>query len=139
MASIREQFEMPSKTRTWSLALIIAGAVALVLGFITKGMSSDEHEKALFWGTLMYNSIYFTLICNASMFFICATTLAMGGWQMAFRRIPEAISTMVKIFGPITFVILIYIVFIDHNHQIYHWLSDEAKTDPILKRKIRIS
>ena len=55
---------------------------------------------------------------------------------MAFRRIPEAISTMVKIFGPITFVILIYIVFIDHNHQIYHWLSDEAKTDPILKGKL---
>lgn len=136
MASIREQFEMPSKTRTWSLGLIIAGAVALVLGFITKGMSTDEHEKALFWGTLMYNSIYFTLICNASMFFICATTLAMGGWQMAFRRVPEAISTMVKIFGPITFVILIYVVFIDHNHQIYHWLSDEAKTDPVLKGKL---
>ena len=70
---------MPSKTRTWSLALIIAGAVALVLGFITKGMSSDEHEKALFWGTLMYNSIYFTLICNASMFFYLCYHIS-DGW-----------------------------------------------------------
>src|SRR6478736_2026662 len=110
MASIREQFEMPSKTRTWSLALIIAGAVALVLGFITKGMSTDEHEKAVFWGTLMYNSIYFTLICNASMFFICATTLAMGGWQMVFRRVPEAISKAVITLGIITWLILFYII-----------------------------
>ncbi len=136
MASIREHFEMPSKTRTWSLALIFAGALCLIIGFITKGMSSDEQVKSVFWGTLMYNSIFFTLICNASMFFICATTLAMGGWQIAFRRVPEAISVMVKIFGPITLLILVYVVLIDHNHLIYHWLSDEAKTDPVLKGKL---
>ena len=136
MASLRMQFEMPSKTRTWSLALIGAGALALIIGFVTKGMSSHEEEKAAFWGTLMYNSIFFTLVCNASMFFICATTLAMGGWQIAFRRVPEAISTLVKIFGPINLFVLFYIVFIDHNHQIYHWLSDDAKTDPILQGKL---
>jgi hypothetical protein len=136
MASFRAQFEMPSKTRTWSLALIAIGALALILGLVTKGFSSDEHEKSVFWGTLMYNSIFFTLICNASMFFICATTLAMGGWQMAFRRVPEAISKAVIVLGCITWVILFYIVFIDHNHHIYHWLSEEAKTDPILKGKL---
>ncbi len=136
MASLRMQFEMPSKTRTWSLALIGAGALALIIGLVTKGMSSDEEEKAVFWGTLMYNSIYFTLICNASMFFICATTLAMGAWQMTFRRVPEAISAMVKIFGPINLLILFYVVIIDHNHHIYHWLDEKAKVDPILKGKL---
>jgi len=136
MASFRAQFEMPSKTRTWSLALIATGALALIIGLITKGFSSDEHEKSVFWGTLMYNSIFFTLICNASMFFICATTLAMGGWQMVFRRVPEAISKAVITLGSITWLILFYIVFIDQNHHIYHWLSDEAKTDPILKGKL---
>ena len=136
MASIREQFEMPSKTRTWSLALIAVGALALIAGFVTKGFSSDEHEKSVFWGTLMYNSIFFTLVCNASMFFICATTLAMGGWQMVFRRVPEAISKAVIVLGSITWLILFYIVIIDKNHHIYHWLSEEAKTDPILKGKL---
>ncbi|NNV56420.1 quinol:cytochrome C oxidoreductase [Limnovirga soli] len=136
MASIRAQFEVPSKTKTWSLALIFIGVLSLIVGFVTKGMSSDEHTKTVFWGTLMYNSIFFTLICNASMFFICATTLAMGGWQIAFRRIPEAISVMVKIFGPITLAILLYVVLVDHNHEIYHWLSEEAKVDPILKGKL---
>ena len=53
---------------------------------------------------------------------------------MAFRRIPEAISTMVKIFGPITFVILIYIVLsITITKFIIGCFFDEAKTDPILK------
>ncbi|HRH47683.1 MAG TPA: quinol:cytochrome C oxidoreductase [Panacibacter sp.] len=138
MASIKDHFEMPSKSRTWSLALIFIGALLLVIGFVTRGMSSDENDKTIFWGTLMYNSIFFTLICNASMFFICATTLAMGGWQMAFRRVPEAISKMVIILGSVTWLILLYIVVIDNNKDIhiFHWLSDESKSDPILKGKL---
>jgi len=112
------------------------GAVALIIGLVTKGFSSDEETKSVFWGTLMYNSIFFTLICNASMFFICATTLAMGGWQMVFRRVPEAISKAVIVLGSITWLILFYIVIIDKNQHIYHWLSDDAKTDPILKGKL---
>ena len=136
MAALKLQFEIPSKTRNWAFALMGAGAIALIIGFATKGFSGDEHEKAVFWGSLMYNCIFFTLVCNASMFFICATTLAMGGWQMVFRRVPEAISKMVIIFGAMTWCVLLYIVFIDHNHHIYHWLSDEAKTDPILKGKL---
>ncbi len=136
MASIREQFEIPSKMRTWSLGLIAIGVVAFIVGLVTKGMSSDEHEHAVFLGTVMYNSIFWLLVCNASMFFICATTMAMGGWPVAIRRVPEAISAMVPIFGGIAFFVLIYIVLIDHNHHIYHWLdSDAVEKDPILKGK----
>ncbi|MBN9296432.1 MAG: quinol:cytochrome C oxidoreductase [Filimonas sp.] len=135
MASIREQFEIPGKMKTWALGLIAVGVLAMIIGLVTKGMG-DEHEKTVFIGTLMYNSLFFMLICNASMFFICATTLAMGGWQVVFRRIPEAISTLVPIFGGIAWVVLMYIVFIDHNHHIYHWLSEEAKTDHILSGKL---
>ena len=67
------------------MVLIAIGVIAFILGLITKGMSGDEHEKAIFIGTLMYNSIFWMLICNASMFFICATTLAMGGWSTVIR------------------------------------------------------
>lgn len=133
---IREEFKIPDKTRNWGLGLIALGSIALIMGFITKGLSSDEHQRAIFWGTLMYNSIFFTLICNASMFFICVSTLAMAGWYTAFRRVPEAISTMVRILGFITFIILFCIVVIDHNHNIYHWLSEDSKKDPVLKAKL---
>jgi len=123
--------------KTWSLGLIILGAIAVIAGLVTKGMSKDEHEQAVFWGTLMYNSIFFTLICNASMFFICVTTLAWGGWQTSFRRVPEAISTLVMILGPITLLILVYVAAIGHNHHIYHWLDKNVmETDPILKGKV---
>ncbi|MCX6207844.1 MAG: quinol:cytochrome C oxidoreductase [Bacteroidetes bacterium] len=135
MASIRLQFEIPGKLKTWSLGLIGVGLVALVFGMITKGFSTDEHEQVHFWGTLMYNTIFWTLVTNASMFFICVTTLAMGGWQQSFRRIPEAISTLVPIFGSITFAVLLYVVLSD-KHHIYHWLDTAAVAkDPMLNGK----
>lgn len=123
MADINEQFEIPSRMKTWSMVLIIIGVVAFILGLITKGMSSDEHQRAIFIGTLMYNSMYWTMICNASMFFICATTLAMGGWDIVIRRVPEAISTLVPIFGSITLIIFIYVILIGHNDNVYPWIN----------------
>lgn len=135
MASIREHFEIPGKMKTWSLALIGIGLVALIIGMVTKGFSADEHEQAHFWGTLMYNTMFWTMVCNASMFFICVTTLAMGGWQITFRRVTEAISTLVPIFGSITFVVLMYVIF-GHKHNIYHWLdTDAVAKDPVLSGK----
>lgn len=135
MASLRTQFEVPGKMKTWSYALMGIGLVALLFGMFTKGFSSDEHEQVHFWGTLMYNTIFWTLICNASMFFICITTLGQAGFTQTFRRIPEAISTMVPIFGTITFAVLLYIV-LGHKHHIYHWLDTEAVAkDPILLGK----
>src|SRR5689334_2101084 len=101
--TIRERFEIPDRTRTWGLGLIAIGAIALIIGFVTKGISSDEHQRAIFWGTLMYNSMFFTMISNACMFFICASTLSMASWYTTFRRVPEALSKMVIIFGAITF------------------------------------
>lgn len=134
MASIKEQFEIPSKLKTWAYALIGFGLVALIAGFITKGRGTEE-EQTVFIGTIMYNTIFWTLICNASMFFICVTTLAWGGWQQSFRRVPEAISTMVPIFGSITVAVLLFVA-LSGNHHIYHWLDTKAvANDEILKGK----
>ncbi|MDB5231882.1 MAG: uncharacterized protein JWN76_2687, partial [Chitinophagaceae bacterium] len=136
MASYRERFEIPGKMRTWSLGLIAVGVLALIIGFVTKASGGEEHQTEIFWGTIMYNSIFFLLICNASMFFICATTLAMGGWQLTFRRVAEAISSIVPIFGVIAFVVLMYIVFGGKFHGIYHWLDKDAVSkDDVLKGK----
>jgi hypothetical protein len=96
--AITENFEISAKQRRWSLILIGIGVLALILGFATKGLSADEHQKDIFWGTLMYNSLFFMLICNASMFFICASTLAMGGWYTVLRRIPEATHFWINCF-----------------------------------------
>ena len=62
---------------------------------------------------------------NAAMFFIGVTTLAMGGWQVALRRVPEAISSVVPILGIICFLILMTIVWGGHD-DIYHWINKET-------------
>ena len=65
------------------------------------------------------------MLVNASMFFICVTTLAMGGWQVAFRRVTEAISALVPVLGVITLIVILSIVF-GHRVDIYPWLDKNA-------------
>jgi hypothetical protein len=132
---IKQQFEMPAGYKKWTNALLGIGALVLVLGFIFLGMSKDEHAQTRFWAVLLQNSTFFLLVVNASMFFVCVTTLAMGGWQMAFRRVPEAISTLVPVFSVIALLVFLGIIF-GHQHHIYHWLDKEhVEHDPVLKGK----
>jgi hypothetical protein len=88
-----------------------------------------------FWAVLLQNSVYWLLVVNASMFFLCVTTMAMGGWQVALRRVPEAISSVVPILGVITFAILMAIVW-GGRTDIYQWLDKGVVAkDAILKGK----
>ena len=136
MASYRLQFEMPDGMRKWGLGLSAVGLIALIAGIFTLAMSKDTVDNVRFWAVLLQNSTYFLLICNASMFFLCATTLAWGGWQVAFRRIPEAISTMVPIFGVLALIVLFCIVYNDHvGSNIYLWLNKEEVAKSLLKRR----
>ena len=127
MASNREQFVMPAGMKKWGIGLTAVGVLALILGIALLAFSSDEHSRVRFWAVLLQNSTYFLLIVNASMFFICATTLALAAWPVALRRIPEAISTLVPIFGVLAFIVLMGIVFGSHDgHHIYHWIDKDA-------------
>lgn len=117
---IKEQFIVPAGYKKWSLGLLAVGIITLLAGIAF--LAGKPNHDGRFWGTLLYNAVFFLLITNASMFFICVTTLAMGGWQMAFRRIPEAISMAVKIFSVITFIILMCLIFMTKT-DVYHWLD----------------
>jgi hypothetical protein len=117
------------------MALMAFGLLSIIGLWVTSGSSNDPKEQARFWASLLQNSVFFLLVVNASMFFICITTLAWGGWQMAFRRVPEAISAVVPVIGVICGAILLAIVFGD-NHTIYHWTDAEhVMHDPILSHK----
>jgi len=133
--TLRQQFEVPKKYNTLSLVLMAIGLLSVIILFITSGSSSDHHVSARFWASLLQNSVYFLLVVNAAMFFICATTLAWGGWDMSFRRVPEAISACVLPIGIIALVILMVLAF-GPNHVIYHWAdSHHAAEDPALVHK----
>ncbi|MBU6306462.1 MAG: quinol:cytochrome C oxidoreductase [Bacteroidetes bacterium] len=133
--AIRSTFTVPKRFQTISLALMAFGLLSIIGLWVTSGSSDDPKEQARFWASLLQNSVFFLLVVNASMFFICITTLAWGGWQMAFRRVPEAISAVVPVIGVICGAILLAIVFGD-NHTIYHWTDAEhVQHDPILSHK----
>src|SRR5688500_19028221 len=133
--SIREMFIVPKRYNTVAIALMVVGLISIIALYATQGAKSDAHSQARFWGSLLQNSVYFLLVVNAAMFFICATTLAWGGWQMAFRRVPEAISACVPVLSIVTFVVLMAIVF-GGNHDSYHWTDAEhVMHDEILSHK----
>jgi ABC-type sugar transport system permease subunit len=135
MMAIRSTFTVPKRFQTISMALMAFGLLSIIGLWVTSGSSDDPKEQARFWASLLQNSVFFLLVVNASMFFICITTLAWGGWQMAFRRVPEAISAVVPVIGVICGAILLAIVFGD-NHTIYHWTDAEhVQHDPILSHK----
>src|SRR5689334_22468366 len=122
--SIKEQFVRTKGYNTWSMGLMAVGIVSIIILFVTHGAKSDQREQARFWASLLQNSVYFLLVTNAVMFFICATTLAWGGWQISFRRVSEAISTATPVIGVISIIIMFILVF-GNNHVIYQWADPE--------------
>ena len=137
---MNHNFELPGSYKKWTWGLIIAGVLAVLYGFIMfypfeHGAHGANLNSTRFWAVLLQNSVYWLLTVNAAMFFICVTTMAMGGWQVAMRRVPEAISSVVPILGLITFVILMAIVW-GGRTDIYQWLDkDVVANDKILSGK----
>jgi len=116
-----QNFNIPAKAKTVSLVLLVIGVLTLIAGGIT--MLGNDHTATRFWASLLQNSIFFLLICVASLFIMSATSLAQAAWIVSFRRIPEAIGSVVWILGIIVFVIVGYQVVFD-NHHIYPWLEE---------------
>ncbi len=125
---MNQQFQLPGSYKKWTWGLIVAGLIAVLYGFIkfhpfTHPVAGDgNYDSTRFWAVLLQNSVYWLLLVNASMFFICITTLAMGGWQTAMRRVPEAISSVVPLLGIINFVVLLALI-LGGRTDIYHWLD----------------
>lgn len=148
-------FQLPGSYKKWTIGLIIAGVAALLYGLIMlHPFTAPAHHGAevagaahgaeaahntygstRFWAVLLQNSVYWLLVVNSAMFFIGVTTLAMGGWQVALKRVPEAISSVVPILGGICLLVLLALVF-GHRTDIYHWLdADAVAKDKILTGK----
>jgi len=139
---MNHQFELPGSYKKWTYGLIGAGIIALVYGFIafhpfTHPTGGKDVNSTRFWAVLLQNSVYWLLTVNAVMFFMCVTTMAMGSWQVAFRRVTEAISAVVPILALVTFVILMALVW-GNRTDIYPWLDKAAVAkDPVLAGKAK--
>ncbi|NLR64696.1 quinol:cytochrome C oxidoreductase [Chitinophaga varians] len=115
---MKDQFVVPARLKKTSFVLMGVGLLTLLIGLI----AFQGENSTRFWAGLLQNSSFFLLITLASTFFIAATTLAHGGWQIAFRRVPEAISMAVPALAAVLFIIVMIIVFGGKEH-IYHWIN----------------
>lgn len=135
---MNDRFEVPARLRSTSLLLIAVGVLALVIAFFTlMGNNATDVDHTRFWAGLLHNSVFFAFIAIISVFIQAASSLAHGGWIVAYRRVPEAIGANAWLFGAIAalVVILTVVVFKDHHghNPIYHWVHPEG--DKILEGK----
>jgi hypothetical protein len=117
---MKEQFQVPAGLKITSIILMLIGIVAILGGAVLYGTHADS--SARFWSSILQNSVFFLLICVASIFILTATTLAQAGWTVAFRRVPEAIASIVWVLGIIAGIVLLAIVWGNHT-EIYPWLE----------------
>ncbi len=86
-------FVFDGKLKIFTLSLTIVGLICLLLTYFTGG----EHDHIRFWTNLLHNSVFFTGIAFASLFFLATHTVAWGGWQTVFKRIPEAMMMFLPV------------------------------------------
>ena len=136
---MNNQYVSPGGYKKWSVGLMLAGLLVLILGIVFLNPGAGAHEGNLnstrFWAVLLQNCLFWLLIVNVSIFFIVICTLAMGGWQVAFRRVSEAIASVVPVMGVLTLVVILCII-LGHRSDIYPWLDKEMlEHDEVLKGK----
>ncbi len=127
---MNERFSISPKLRMLSLVLTGIGALTLIIGGVVLLGSSDVNSKIRFWEALLHNSIFFLLVTVACSFILAASSLAQGGWIVAYRRIPEAIGANTWLFGLIATVIMFLVAFTFRVHTpegdinpIYRWMT----------------
>ncbi len=136
---MNNQYITPAIVKKWSTGFMIVGVVTLILGVIFlnpfAGAHGDNVNSTRFWAVLLQNSTYWLLLVNAATFFLVITILAMGGWQAAFRRVAEAVSSVVPLMAIITLIVFLCLL-LGHRTDIYPWLDKQAVAhDEVLKGK----
>jgi hypothetical protein len=136
---MNNQYVTPAGYKKWSMGLMIVGLLTLIFGIIflnpTAGSHGDNLNSTRFWAVLLQNSLFWLFLVNTSTFFIGITTLAMGGWQVALRRVADAISSLVPVMGLLALIVMLCIV-LGNRTDIYLWLDkDLVAHDHVLKGK----
>ncbi|MFI5171552.1 MAG: hypothetical protein ACHQFW_04135 [Chitinophagales bacterium] len=119
------KFEYSSKLRNTFLTLLGLGVVLTLIGFFTGGGMSR------FWTNLLLDTIYFLGISVLAIWFIAAHQLAMSGWYITIKRIPEAVSQF-SIIGAVFMLIIVFGV-AGNYHNLYHHWDNEFIQEPTVK------
>ncbi len=126
-----DRFIITSGERKFSYAMIGVGVLSLLIGVIL-AFTGGHIWAGKVWIALLANSLFFLGLALAGMFFITSHQLALGGWYVVFRRVPEAMSQYLPVAGLLMLPIIIGMW--THSHHLYHWADPEAVAHDALIR-----
>ncbi|MBA3649426.1 MAG: quinol:cytochrome C oxidoreductase [Chitinophagales bacterium] len=126
--NLDEKFIFPARLKTISFALIIAGLIGMITGYLM--YQGDDNGKR-FWANLLLDAIFFQGLTMGCAFFQAAIYVAYGGWSVALKRVPEAAG----MFLPFSAVILLLVLATGCSH-LYEWTDPNVVAhDPIIAGK----
>ena len=105
--SFDERFEFQGRAKTLSLALMAAGVIAIIGGFVT---GNGERTFA----NLLLMSYYFAGVCICGIFFLAIQYVAQAGWSVAILRVPQAFAKTLPVAGLVLLAVILGGIFITH-------------------------
>lgn len=129
---MKEQFVLPGKLKNFSFAMLGIGILTILIG--TFALVGDKGSTR-FWSVLLFDSVFFLLICAATALLMSAATLAQGSWHIAYKRVMEAMMMSIPVLGLVAFIVMMCIVWGDKS-SIYPWADAKiVSQDPVLIKK----
>lgn len=110
-------FTFSKRARGISMALIILGAVATLVGVLDD--HSDHHQRT--WANLLVNGFFFLGIGLGGLFFFALQNATETAWTVLVRRVFEGIMGYIPV-GAVVMVVVLAAGSM-HMHHIYHWMD----------------
>ncbi len=122
------KFSISNSLKRYAGIAALVGIVLFIIGLFTV---NKDHQSMRLWSGLLYNDLYFTWISISAIFFVTAFTLGYSGWQVLFKRVPEAMGYFMCIGLP-----LILIIYFAGGKHLYEWThADIVAHDGFLTAK----
>ncbi len=122
-----ETFVFDSKTKLFTIVLMVIGAVCLGWSYFA---SEPAMKHMRFWTNFLQNSVFFTGIAFAAVLFIATHALAWGGWVAMFKRIPEAMMSFLYIGAGLFLILGIGIYLSAEGTEFLYLWNDADYLDP---------
>lgn len=133
-----------SKAKKATLITAGIGLLLLILGLITHNGTYetlvDHHNhnygfSQRIWSNVLINGFFFFSISLAMLFFMALQYAAEASWAIVFKRVFEAVTSVLPWMALVIVVVLAAGQFM-HAHHIYHWMSYEVGSgDHLLDHK----
>lgn len=120
--NVHNQIKLTSRQKMWLKIFMAFGVVSFIIGIIINPTRA--------WSNFLLSGYFMTGAGFCGMMFVAIHYVSNSGWDVAIRRVPEAMFSVL----PAAFIMMALLYF--GMHDIYEWShADIMEADPILKGK----